>query len=142
MLNSTRIPLDGGRIDLDRTDGGVEMTVRIGDRTVFGIALTVSEAEALGMGLARPDGPTVADLFAVADSMGRNASDMIAPREDSPAYLSAAVDEWEAVRHDSTATPAQILAAEDTLRDARADALTEDFPHDLEHLDVPENTRF
>lgn len=77
-MNTTRTALDNGHIDVDILADHVELTARINDRTIFGIALSFSEAEHLGLALARPDGPTVSDLYAIADTAGLDASDMIA----------------------------------------------------------------
>jgi hypothetical protein len=77
-MNTNRTALDNGHIDVDTFADHVELTARINDRTVFGIALTFHEAEHLGLALARPDGPTVSDLYAIADISGLDASQMIA----------------------------------------------------------------
>lgn len=42
-----RIALDGGHADVDAEGGHVELTVRIGDRAVLGLALSPAEAERL-----------------------------------------------------------------------------------------------
>lgn len=47
MNQSTRIPLEGGRADVDVTGPAVELTVKIGDRIGFGLALSPTEAQAL-----------------------------------------------------------------------------------------------
>lgn len=80
MSNTTRIPLDHGHVDVDYLAEHVEVTVRINDRTVFGIALSPVEAEQIGMALARPDGVTVTDVFHVADALNVDAADLIASR--------------------------------------------------------------
>lgn len=47
MNQSTRIPLEGGHADVDVTGPAVELTVKIGDRIGFGLALSPAEAQAL-----------------------------------------------------------------------------------------------
>lgn len=80
MTNGTRIPLTPGpgHIDVDHHDAGVEVTITSPTgRVCFSIALTHREAEALGMALARPDGPTVSDLRGIARSLGTTASELV-----------------------------------------------------------------
>lgn len=46
---------------------------------------------------------------------------------ENPDYLIAARERWDRVSHDPEATPAEVLAAEDDLRNAQADAKTEGY---------------
>lgn len=71
------IPLDGGTAIVEHLGERVEVTIRLGDRIVCALALSRAEASALGMAVARPEGPTLDDLFAVADAMHLDASQML-----------------------------------------------------------------
>lgn len=51
LPTSQRIALDGGHADVDLAGENVEVTARIGERGVIGLALTASEAQALGEAL-------------------------------------------------------------------------------------------
>ncbi len=53
--SSTRVALDGGHADVDVFADRVEVTIRLGDRTVLGIALSPAEAEQIGTALALRD---------------------------------------------------------------------------------------
>lgn len=75
--NSTRVALDGGHADVDVFSDRIEVTIRLGGRTVLGIALSHMEAANLGRALASPDGATTGDLFHVADTLGIDASDIM-----------------------------------------------------------------
>ena len=75
--NNTRVALDGGHADVDVFTDRIEVTIRIGDRTVLGIALSHMEAANLGRALTSPDGATTGDLFHVADTLGVNAGDIL-----------------------------------------------------------------
>ena len=71
--NSTRVALDGGHADVDVFSDRVEVTIRLGGRSVLGIALSHMEAANLGRAIASPDGATTGDLFHVADTLGVDA---------------------------------------------------------------------
>lgn len=79
--SSDRIALDGGHADVDVFSDRIEVTVRLDDRTVLGIALTHMEAAALGRAIASPHGATTGDLFHVADELGVDASSILRLRE-------------------------------------------------------------
>lgn len=79
--NSTRVALDGGHADVDVFTDRVEVTIRLGDRTVLGIALSHMEAANLGRAIASPDGATTGDLFHLADTLGVNAGDIMRLRD-------------------------------------------------------------
>lgn len=49
--NHSRIALDGGHADVDTFVDHVELTIRLGDRIVFGFQLSHREAEKIGMAL-------------------------------------------------------------------------------------------
>lgn len=72
-----RVALDGGHADVDVFTGRVEVTVRLGDRTVLGIALSHMEAANLGHAIASPHGATTGDLYRVADELGIRAGDIM-----------------------------------------------------------------
>ena len=55
----------------------IEVTIRLGGRSVLGIALTRMEAANLGRVLASPDGATTGDLFHLADTLDINAGDIL-----------------------------------------------------------------
>lgn len=71
------IPLDGGAAVVEHAEDRVEVTIRLGDRTVIGLALSHMEAANLGRALASPDGATTGDLFHLADELGVNAGDIM-----------------------------------------------------------------
>ena len=75
--NSTRVALDGGHADVDVFSDRVEVTIRLGGRSVLGIALSHMEAANLGRAIASPAGATTGDLFHVADTLGVNAGDIM-----------------------------------------------------------------
>ena len=75
--SSTRVALDGGHADVDVFSDRVEVTIRLGDRTVLGIALSHVEAANLGRAIASPAGATTGDLFHVADALDVNAGDIM-----------------------------------------------------------------
>ena len=75
--SSTRVALDGGHADVDVFTDRIEVTIRLGDRTVLGIALSHMEATNLGRAIASPAGATTGDLFHVADTLGVNAGDIM-----------------------------------------------------------------
>lgn len=71
------VPLDGGTAVVEHAEDRVELTIRLGDRTVIGLALSHMEAANLGRAIASPDGATTGDLFHVADTLGVDASDIM-----------------------------------------------------------------
>lgn len=75
--NSTRVALDGGHADVDVFSDRVEVTIRLGGRSVLGIALSHMEAANLGRAIASPAGATTGDLFHLADELGVNAGDIM-----------------------------------------------------------------
>ena len=80
-----RVALDGGHADVDVFADRVEVTIRLGDRTVLGIALSHMEAANLGRAIASPDGATTGDLFHLADTLGVDAGDILRLRETAHA---------------------------------------------------------
>lgn len=79
--NSTRVALDGGHADVDVFTDRIEVTIRLGGRSVLGIALSHMEAANLGRAIASPDGATTGDLFHLADTLGVNAGDIMRLRD-------------------------------------------------------------
>ena len=79
--SSTRVALDGGHADVDVFADRVEVTIRLGGRSVLGIALSHMEAANLGRAIATPDGATTGDLFHLADELGVNAADIMRLRD-------------------------------------------------------------
>ena len=79
--SSTRVALDGGHADVDVFEDRVEVTIRLGGRSVLGIALSHMEAANLGRAIASPAGATTGDLFNLADTLGVNASDIMRLRD-------------------------------------------------------------
>ena len=73
-VTTRTVPLDGGTAIVEHVGDRVEVTIRLGARIVAALALSRAEASALGMAVARPDGPVLDDLFAVADAMHADAS--------------------------------------------------------------------
>ena len=73
-VTTRTIPLDGGTAIVEHVEDRVELTIRLHDRIVCGLALSRAEASALGMAVARPCGAVLDDLFAVADAMNADAS--------------------------------------------------------------------
>ena len=73
-VTTRTIPLDGGTAIVEHVGDRVEVTVRIGYRLTTALVLSRDEASALGAAIARPDGPTIGDLFTVADAMHADAS--------------------------------------------------------------------
>ena len=80
-----RVALDGGHADVDVFTDRIEVTVRLGDRTVLGIALSHVEAANLGRAISSPTGATTGDLFHLADTLGVNAGDILRLRETAHA---------------------------------------------------------
>ena len=76
-VHTRTVPLDGGTAVVEHVGDRVEVTIRLGARIVAALALSRAEASALGMAVARPDGPVLDDLFAVADAMNLDASQML-----------------------------------------------------------------
>ena len=68
-VTTRTIPLDGGTAIVEHVDGRAELTIRLGDRIVCGLALSTSEADQIGMTLARPGGFTVADYWHMRDQL-------------------------------------------------------------------------
>lgn len=79
--HSNRIALDGGHADVDVFTDRIEVTIRLGHRTVFGIQLSHMEASALGRAIASPCGATWQDLLHVADELGVEAHELMKVRE-------------------------------------------------------------
>ena len=79
------IPLDGGTAIVEHVEDRVEVTIRLGERIVCGIALTALEAAAIGRALHSPDGATTGDLLHVADTLGVDAGDILRLRETAHA---------------------------------------------------------
>ncbi|MCT1653672.1 hypothetical protein [Brachybacterium muris] len=84
-VHTATVDLDGGTAVVEHTGDRVELTIRLGDRTVLGIALTHMEAANLGRALTSPDGATTGDLFHVADTLGVDAGDILRLRETAHA---------------------------------------------------------
>lgn len=77
-VRTRAVNLDGdGVAYVEHVEGRVELTVKMRGR--LNVALTLSRAEAveIGLALARPEGPVLDDLFAVADAMHLDASQML-----------------------------------------------------------------
>ena len=79
--SSTRVALDGGNADVDVFTDRIEVTIRLGGRSVLGIALSHMEATNLGRAISSPDGATTGDLFNLADTLGVNAGDIMRLRD-------------------------------------------------------------
>ncbi|MEO2096346.1 MAG: hypothetical protein ABGX90_04290 [Brachybacterium sp.] len=79
--SSTRVALDGGHADVDVFSDRIEVTIRLGGRSVLGIALSHMEAANLGRAIASPAGATTGDLFHLADTLGVNAGDIMRLRD-------------------------------------------------------------
>ena len=75
------IPLDGGAAIVEHTEDRIEVTIRLGGRSVLGIALSHMEAANLGRALASPEGATTGDLFHLADELGVNAAEIMRLRD-------------------------------------------------------------
>lgn len=69
-ITTRTVPIDGGAAVVEHIDGRAEITVRLGDRIVCGLALSEREADQLGMALARPGGFTVGDYWDMQDQLG------------------------------------------------------------------------
>lgn len=122
MHNATapiRLPLEGGPvIDVDPTGDHLEVTVSCTGRARAGIALTRPEARRLAVTLMDASAPSLAD------------GDPAEVREHLTA-VQAAQRHRDAVHREPDATPAEILAAEDRLLEARAeDPFTSTLPND------------
>ena len=63
------IPLDGGTAIIEHVADRVELTIRLHDRIVCGLALSPAEAEQIGNALARPDGFTLDDYLTMRDQL-------------------------------------------------------------------------
>ena len=79
--SSTRVALDGGHADVDVFTDRIEVTIRLGGRSVLGIALSHMEAANLGRAIASPAGATTGDLFNLADELGVNAGEIMRLRD-------------------------------------------------------------
>ena len=79
--SSTRVALDGGHADVDLFTDRIEVTIRLGGRSVLGIALSHTEATNLGRAISSPGGATTGDLFHVADTLGVDAGDIMRLRD-------------------------------------------------------------
>ena len=75
--SSTRVALDGGHADVDVFTDRIEVTIRLGGRSVIGLALSHMEASNLGRAIASPAGATTGDLFHLADELGVNAGEIM-----------------------------------------------------------------
>lgn len=100
-ITTRTIPLDGGTAIVEHTMDHVEVTIRLGSRTVFGIQLSHLEASALGMAIARPDGVAVPDLFNMADALGVEASDLLRMREGKATACACPDDRCAGYHHDA-----------------------------------------
>ena len=76
-VTTRTIPLDGGTAIVEHVEDRVELTIRLGERIICGLALSPLEAAAIGRALHSPDGATTGDLFHVADTLGVNAGDIM-----------------------------------------------------------------
>lgn len=91
-MDTNRIPLDHGHADVDVTGPAVELTVKIGDRIGFGLALSPTEAQALADALTGASRAawavraaevdlssvrTVSDLWRAAEASGIPASALV-----------------------------------------------------------------
>jgi len=79
--SSTRVALDDGHADVDVFTDRIEVTIRLGGRSVLGIALSHMEAANLGRAIASPDGATTGDLFNLADTLGVDAAEIMRLRD-------------------------------------------------------------
>lgn len=77
-VDERTVELSDGIAYVDHTEGRVEVTLRLRGRLAGSLILSPAEADALGMALARPHGPTTGDLFAVADAMHLDAAALVA----------------------------------------------------------------
>lgn len=69
------VNLDGdGVAYIEHIENRVELTVKMRGRLNVALTMSTSEAAEIGQALARPDGPTLSDLFAVSDAMNADAS--------------------------------------------------------------------
>ena len=76
-VTTRTIPLDGGTAIVEHVADRVELTIRLHDRIVCGLALTALEAGEIGRAMASPDGATTGDLYHLADTLGVNAGDIM-----------------------------------------------------------------
>ena len=84
-VTTRTIPLDGGTAIVEHVEDRAELTIRLHDRIVCGVAFTYHEAAAIGRALHSPDGATTGDLFHVADTLGVDAGDIMRLRETAHA---------------------------------------------------------
>lgn len=68
-VTTRTIPLEGGTAIVEHVDNRAEVTIRLGDRIICAVALSTSEAEQLGMALARPGGWTVGDYWDIHEQL-------------------------------------------------------------------------
>ncbi|MGP5671422.1 hypothetical protein [Brachybacterium alimentarium] len=68
-ITTRTIPLDGGTAIVEHTMDHVEVTIRLGQRIAAALVLSPTEADALGMALARPGGFTVGDYWDMCDQL-------------------------------------------------------------------------
>ena len=76
-VTTRTIPLDGGTAIVEHVEDRVELTIRLHDRIICGLALSPLEAAAIGRALHSPDGATTGDLWHLADTLGVNAGDIM-----------------------------------------------------------------
>jgi len=71
-VTTRTIPLDGGTAVVEHVEDRVEVTIRIGARIVAALALSHTEADMLGMAIARPGGADAmhADASTLAHAWG------------------------------------------------------------------------
>ena len=62
-VTTRTIPLDGGTAIVEHVKDRVELTIRLHDRIICGLALSPLEAAAIGRALHSPDGATTGDLL-------------------------------------------------------------------------------
>ena len=84
-ITTRTIPLDDGTAIVEHVEDRVELTIRLGERIVCGLALSPLEAAAIGRALHSPGGATTGDLFLVADALGVDAGDIMRLRETAHA---------------------------------------------------------
>lgn len=68
-VTTRTIPLEGGTAIVEHVDNRAEVTIRLGDRIICAVALSTSEAQQIGMALARPGGWTVGDYWDIHDQL-------------------------------------------------------------------------
>ena len=68
-ITTRTIPLDGGTAIVEHVEDRVELTIRLGERIICGLALTALEAAAIGRALHSPAGATTGDLHGTAQAV-------------------------------------------------------------------------